>query len=113
MIFKRRIVVPLLALIVTLLVLAPIAFRALMRHREQNPLLTGRRLAAETGCLACHAPYRGVELPNPGSLGECAAIRGRRRDDVALARSNVSKAIRSLAGPSAVRRSRCRPTGTV
>lgn len=34
---------------------------------EQNPLLRGRELAREAGCLACHLPYRGQEIPNPGS----------------------------------------------
>ncbi len=67
MTLNRRLLVPLLVLVVALLVASPFALRGLMRHWEQNPLLTGRRLAAEAGCLACHAPYRGVELPNPGS----------------------------------------------
>lgn len=67
MTLNRRIVLPLLGFVAALLVAAPFALRALMRHWEFNPLLAGRRLAAEAGCLACHAPYRGVELPNPGS----------------------------------------------
>ena len=35
--------------------------------REQNPLLRGRELAREAGCPTCHVPYRGQEIPNPGS----------------------------------------------
>jgi cytochrome c553 len=64
---NRRILLPLAAFVAAFLVAAPFALRGLMRHWEQNTLLEGRRLAVEAGCLACHAPYRGVELPNPGS----------------------------------------------
>jgi mono/diheme cytochrome c family protein len=46
---------------------APFALRRLLWHWEQNELLRGRRLAGEAGCVACHDPYRGTEIPNPGS----------------------------------------------
>lgn len=45
----------------------PLALRLLLWQWEQNPLLRGRELAREAGCLNCHFPYRGQEIPNPGS----------------------------------------------
>ncbi|MEM7586746.1 MAG: c-type cytochrome [Acidobacteriota bacterium] len=43
------------------------AARWLLWRWELNPVLRGRLLAEEAGCLSCHVPYRGVEIPNPGS----------------------------------------------
>ncbi len=45
----------------------PSAPRALLWRWEQNPILRGRLLAEDLGCFACHRPYAGVEVPNPGS----------------------------------------------
>ena len=49
------------------LVASPFAVRRLLWQWEQNPLLQGRQLARDVGCLTCHDPYRGQEIPNPGS----------------------------------------------
>lgn len=46
---------------------APGAFRLLLWRWEQNSVLRGRLLAERSGCLMCHRPYAGVEIPNPGS----------------------------------------------
>ena len=46
---------------------APGAFRLLLWRWEQNPVLRGRLLAERSGCLMCHRPYGGTEIPNPGS----------------------------------------------
>ena len=46
---------------------APLALRLLLWQWEQNPLLRGRELAREHGCISCHFQYRGQEIPNPGS----------------------------------------------
>ena len=56
-----------LAAIITFSVALPLGGRALLRHWEDNPLLRGRHLAQENGCLGCHLPFGGKELPNPGS----------------------------------------------
>lgn len=45
----------------------PFAGRFLLERWEDNPVLRGRRLAEEVGCLACHQPFADVEIPNPGS----------------------------------------------
>lgn len=41
--------------------------RWLLWRWESNPVLRGRLLAADQGCFACHDPYAGLEIPNPGS----------------------------------------------
>lgn len=46
---------------------APFVPRVLLWRWEQNSLLRGRELAREAGCFACHFPYRGHDIPNPGS----------------------------------------------
>jgi mono/diheme cytochrome c family protein len=46
---------------------APWALRRWLWMGEQNPLLRGRLLAQKQGCVACHYPYGGTEIPNPGS----------------------------------------------
>lgn len=46
---------------------APGTFRLLLWRWEQNPVLRGRLLAERSGCLGCHRPYAGIEIPNPGS----------------------------------------------
>ncbi len=43
------------------------AARWLLWRWELNPVLRGRLLAEEQGCMSCHRPYRDVEIPNPGS----------------------------------------------
>jgi len=55
------------ALAVTLLIIAPWGLRALLWQWESNSVLRGRELARELGCPACHEPYGGAEIPNPGS----------------------------------------------
>jgi len=47
--------------------LLPLGGRALLFTWEDNPLLRGRNLAQENGCLSCHLPYGEDEIPNPGS----------------------------------------------
>lgn len=64
---SRRLVWLLVAIVVTVLLAAPFALRRLLWQWEQNPLLRGRELAQEIGCVVCHFPYRGQEIPNPGS----------------------------------------------
>ena len=67
MLQSRRLLWFLVVLIAASLVAAPFALRRLLWQWEQNPLLRGRELAREAGCLGCHFPYRGQEIPNPGS----------------------------------------------
>lgn len=56
---------------------APGAFRLLLWRWEQNPVLRGRLLAERSGCLMCHRPYAGTEIPNPGSRwGTVPAFQG-------------------------------------
>ena len=38
-----------------------------LNRRELNPILRGRLLAAEQGCVTCHWPWAQREIPNPGS----------------------------------------------
>jgi cytochrome c551/c552 len=57
----------LIAFVAAGFVVAPFALRRLLWQWEQNPLLRGRELALEAGCVTCHFPYRGQEIPNPGS----------------------------------------------
>lgn len=64
---SRRWIWSLVACLVAFLLAIPFASRALLWRWEQNPLLEGRELAREAGCLTCHFPYRGEEIPNPGS----------------------------------------------
>lgn len=45
----------------------PAAGRWLLWKWEQNPILRGRLLAEEAGCLSCHQPFKKIEIPNPGS----------------------------------------------
>lgn len=60
-------------LLVTVFVLAavaaalPGALRLLLWRWEQNPILRGRLLAEKAGCMNCHRPFAGTEIPNPGS----------------------------------------------
>ncbi len=54
--------------IVGLLTLAALpALRWVLWRWELSPVLRGRLLAEAEGCMACHRPYRSVEIPNPGS----------------------------------------------
>ena len=67
MLFSRRWPWFLIAFFVLLGVIAPFGLRGLMWRWEQNPILRGRQVALEAGCPTCHFPYRGEEIPNPGS----------------------------------------------
>ena len=51
---SRRFVWPLIVFLAVCLVAAPFALRRLLWQWEQNPLLRGRELAREAGCIACH-----------------------------------------------------------
>lgn len=64
---SRRLLWSLIAVMAAILLAAPLTFRLLLWQWEQNPLLRGRELAREAGCPTCHFPYRGQEIPNPGS----------------------------------------------
>lgn len=64
---SRRWVWSLVACLVAFLLATPYVLRALLWQWEENPLLEGRELAREAGCLTCHFPYRGEEIANPGS----------------------------------------------
>jgi len=64
---SRRLVGFLALLLVAFLVASPFVIRGLLWRWERNPLLRGRQLAGDAGCLTCHDPYRGQEIPNPGS----------------------------------------------
>ena len=61
----RRIAALVAALLLALAAL-PLTRWALAR-RELNPVLRGRLLAAEQGCVTCHWPWAQREIPNPGS----------------------------------------------
>lgn len=63
----RRLLIAGLLSVIFCAVLAPFALRRLLWAREDNRLLRGRTLAREMGCDQCHRPYRGEEIPNPGS----------------------------------------------
>ena len=43
------------------------AGRWLLWRREANPILRGRILAEQVGCVGCHLGISGPEIPNPGS----------------------------------------------
>lgn len=62
-----KIVVALVVVGVALVVAAPSMVEALLWRWEENPVLRGRILAEEQGCLDCHQPYARTEIPNPGS----------------------------------------------
>jgi mono/diheme cytochrome c family protein len=62
---RRRILLGLLAAF-ALVALVPFAFGAVLRARESNPVLRGRRVAMRAGCFSCHQPF-GEEIPDPGS----------------------------------------------
>jgi mono/diheme cytochrome c family protein len=57
----------LMALAAAALAVVPASLRTLLWHWEKNPVLRGRLLAEEIGCLNCHRPPANVEIPNPGS----------------------------------------------
>lgn len=61
----RRVAALVAALLLALAAL-PLTRWALAR-RELNPVLRGRLLAAEQGCVTCHWPWAQREIPNPGS----------------------------------------------
>lgn len=52
---------------VALLGALPSLVHGLLWRWEQNPVLRGQSLAQASGCLGCHDPVAGLEIPNPGS----------------------------------------------
>lgn len=56
-----------LLLVVIAIAAAPWAVPAVMRHRADNPVWRGMRIADENGCFSCHRPPHNQELANPGS----------------------------------------------
>ncbi|MFQ5350478.1 MAG: c-type cytochrome [Thermoanaerobaculia bacterium] len=63
---RTRIAAALVAALLLALAALPLTRWALGR-RELNPILRGRLLAAEQGCVTCHWPWAQREIPNPGS----------------------------------------------
>jgi cytochrome c553 len=61
-----RLVAALVA-VVLLALAAPQLTRWALQRRESNPILRGRLLTAEQGCVTCHWPWAQREIPNPGS----------------------------------------------
>lgn len=64
---KRRLLIACLLFVAVVALATPFALRRLLWSWEDNELLRGRALAREVGCDQCHRPYRGEEIPNPGS----------------------------------------------
>ncbi len=64
---QRRLFIAALLIAATGLAACPSAFRYVLWRWELNPVLRGRLLAHQQGCLDCHEPYKAVEIPNPGS----------------------------------------------
>ncbi len=62
-----RILLAALAVIAAAAACALPAARWVLWRWELNPVLRGRLLAEDQGCMSCHRPYRAVEIPNPGS----------------------------------------------
>lgn len=67
MILRRRRVVIAAALLLALVLALPWGARRLLWRWEQNPVLRGRQAATAQGCLTCHVPDGGRDIPNPGS----------------------------------------------
>ena len=63
---RIRIAAALVAVLLLALAALP-AIRWALGRRESNPILRGRLLAAEQGCVTCHWPWAQREIPNPGS----------------------------------------------
>ena len=63
---RIRIAAALVALVLLALASRP-ATRWALGRRESNPILRGRLLAAEQGCVTCHWPWAQRSIPNPGS----------------------------------------------
>jgi len=63
---RRRVVLGLLLLVVVIALL-PAGVRRVLHGLESTPVLRGRLLAAQVGCLACHSQAQRPEIPNPGS----------------------------------------------
>ena len=67
---KRKLLTIILVVAGVLLVgalAAPSMLDGLLWRWESNPVLRGRLLAEEQGCLDCHRPFGNTEIPNPGS----------------------------------------------
>ena len=56
-----------LAVLVAAIALAPWWLPEVLRRRADNQVWRGMRIAARSGCFACHAAPHGQELANPGS----------------------------------------------
>ncbi len=56
-----------LCVLAALVAAAPWILRLVLWRWEQNPILRGRLLAEQAGCMSCHRPFAGTEIPNPGS----------------------------------------------
>ena len=52
---------------VLLALVGPPLVRAVLWKSELNPVLRGRLVAQEQGCLSCHWSFARAEIPNPGS----------------------------------------------
>ncbi|MEM7357342.1 MAG: c-type cytochrome [Acidobacteriota bacterium] len=63
---KRRLGLVAAALVSIALLSLPVT-RQVLWHWEQNPVLRGRLLAEQQGCMSCHRPFKAVEIPNPKS----------------------------------------------
>lgn len=56
-----------LAIVALVAAWLPSLGRGMLRYWEQNPVLRGQALAQDLGCLGCHDPVGGGEIPNPDS----------------------------------------------
>jgi len=63
---RTRLVAALAAVLLLAFAALPLT-RWTLHHRELNPILRGRLLAQEQGCVTCHWPWAQREIPNPGS----------------------------------------------
>ncbi len=63
---RTRFIAALVAFLLLALAALPLT-RWALRRRELNPVLRGRLLAQEQGCVTCHWPWAQREIPNPGS----------------------------------------------
>ena len=85
-----------LVLLAAIAVGAPFGARWLFWHWEQNPILRGRRLAEKSGCLSCHHPFGGVEIPNPRSRwSSVPSLQGGNAAMYATSRTDIEEFIRN------------------
>lgn len=64
---RLRVAAALVAVVAVLALVALPATRGALWRKELNPVLRGRLLAAERGCITCHRPWSRREIPNPES----------------------------------------------